>query len=121
MVYLSKRSRQSYCRQIQKIRQNVFYSCFFRNLALGWLTWYSLSNPSISRIFLEIPNTMVFCVVGSQVVRELVRQLVPSLSGDNNLVPFPSWRTETVLNQEKFYNSFVQHCLQFFFFKLLIF
>ena len=47
-----------------------------------------------------------------------MRQLVHSLSGDNNLVPFHLLWREIVLKSEKVYQCFVQDCLKIF---LLVF
>ena len=39
-----------------------------------------------------------------------MRQLIHSLSGDNNLVPFHLWWRQIVLKSEKVYKCFVQDC-----------
>ena len=76
-----------------------------QNLTFGWTAEYSPLNSNISGIFfklpnfLSLPNSFFFSCVGIKappsakmpwgyVVRQLVRQLVHSLSGDNNLVSF---------------------------------
>ena len=69
-----------------------------QNLAYGWTAGYSPSSPSISGIFLKIP-------------RQLVRQLVHSLSGDNNLVPLHLWWRQILLKSEKVSKCFVQNCM----------
>ena len=86
------------CTQIHEIKQNRFcMGCFTagvlqffaagrQNLAFGWPAGYSPSDPSISRISL---NFLYF--ITSEVVQQLMRQLVHSLSGDNNLVSFHLW------------------------------
>ena len=68
-----------------------------QNLAIGWAAVYSPSNSSISGIFLKFPNF----------VRQVVRQLVHSLCGDN-LVPFHMWWRQIVLKSEKVCKYFVQ-------------
>ena len=104
-------------KQIHKIKQNrffygMFYSWFFaiftkkrQNLVLGWMDGYSPWNPSISGIFLKFPNFL-----RSKVVRQLVRQLVHSLSDDNNLVPFDLWWRQILLKSEKVSKCFFQDC-----------
>ena len=106
-------------RQIDKIKQNrffygMFYSWFFaiftkkrKNLALGWTAGYSPSNLSISGIFLKFPN---FLRSKSYFVRQLVRQLLHLLSGDNNVVPFYLWWREILQKSEKVSKYFVQDC-----------
>ena len=64
-----------------------------QNVAFGWTAGYLPPNPSTSGIFLKFPK--------SKVVRQLVRQLVHSLSSDNNLVPFQLLWREIVLKSEK--------------------
>ena len=43
-----------------------------------------------------------------------MRQLVRSLSGDNNLATFHLWGREIVLKYEKVYKCLVQDCLKIF-------
>ena len=56
--------------------------------------------------------------IQAKFVRRLVRQLVHSLFGDNDLVPFHIWWKEIVLKREKVWKCFVQNCLKIF---LLVF
>ena len=65
-----------------------FFNKKRQNLTFGWTAGYSPLNPYISRIFLKLPNLKLS---ESQFVRQLVRQLLHSLSGDNNLVSFHLW------------------------------
>ena len=114
-ICLLRQSWTKGCRQINEINK-VSMECFkvnflrffftkkHQNLALGWRVGYSPSNPSMSGIFLKFLN------LKSKVVKQLVRQLVYSLFGDNNLVPFHLWWRETVLKREKGYKCFVQDC-----------
>ena len=44
------------------------------------------------------------------VVWQLVRQLVGSLSGYNNLVPFHLWEKLILVKRKKIYKHFVQDC-----------
>ena len=82
-----------------------FFTKKFQNLAFGWTTGYSPSDPSISGIFWKFPNFL-----RSYVVRQLVRQLVHWLSGYNNLVPFHLWWRQSLLKSEKVCGYFVQDC-----------
>ena len=90
-----------------------FFSKKYQNLTFGWTSGYSPSNPSISRIFGKFPNFLRSEVLSSffflvwahwppqrlkcrgdvvwQLVRQLVRQLLHLLPGDDNLVPFYLW------------------------------
>ena len=58
----------------------LFFTEKRQRLVFGWPAGYLLSGPSISGIL------VIF--LKSYVVQQLVRQLVHSHPGDNNLVPF---------------------------------
>ena len=45
-------------------------------------------------IFLKFPNFLRFCVFELDPVRQLVRKIAHSLSGDNNLVAFSTFDLE---------------------------
>ena len=98
-----------------------FFSIFYRKASKFdiWRGEWELAIKSkYSRIFLEI--FYFFFLVWAQkpaqrrtcsssiVVLLLFRQLVLSLSDDNNLVPFHLWWTEIVLKIEKVYKCFAQ-------------
>ena len=90
-------SRTRDCKQIHEIKQNRFLYgmqlvfCEFLTKASKFGFWvsarYSSSNSSTPRTFLKFPKIIKF---GNS-------QLLHSLSGDNNLVPFHLWWREIVL------------------------
>ena len=90
-------SRTRDCKQIHEIKQNRFLYgmqlvfCEFLTKASKFGFWvsarYSSSNSSTPRTFLKFPKIIKF---GNS-------QLLHSLSGDNNLVPFHLWWKEIVL------------------------
>ena len=61
-----------------------FFTKKGQNLACGWAAGYLPSNPSASEIFMKFPNFLI-------IVRQLVKQPVHSLPGDNSLVLFHLW------------------------------
>ena len=103
------------CRQIHEIKQNrffygLFYSWFYatfyrRTSKFGfWVGgWVLAIKSKHSRNFLE-----------QLVIRQLVRQLLHSPCGDNNLVPFQLWWSQIALESEKVWKRFVQDCLKIF-------
>ena len=104
-------------RQIYEITQNrffcgMFYSWFFpifyqKTSKFGfWVDgWVLVIKYKYFRDFLSL--FFFLC-------RQLMRKLVHSLSGDNNLVPFHLWWRKIVLKSEKVYKYFVQDCLETF-------
>ena len=82
-----------------------FFAKKRQNFAFRWTAGYSPSSPSKSGIFLKFPNFL-----RSSVIWQLMRQLVHSLSGDNNWVPFHLWWKQILLKSGKVSKCFVQDC-----------
>ena len=103
------------CRQIHEIKQNRFfygrfyswfYATFYRRTSkFGFWEdgWVLAIKSKHSRNFLE-----------QLVIQQLVRQLLHSPCGDNNLVPFHLWWSQIALESEKVWKCFVQDCLKIF-------
>ena len=79
----------------------VVFTFFFLDRKFGT---YNLGQKSWRQIR-EVKQNRFY----NGVVRQLVKQLVHSLFGDNNLVPFHFWWKEIVLKSEV-YKCFVQDC-----------
>ena len=72
-----------------------------QNLAIGWTTEYSPSNPSISGIFLKFPNFL----------RSLSLKSFGNSWGNSYIhFPFHLWWRQIVLKCEKVSKFFVQDC-----------
>ena len=78
-----------------------FFTEICQKLSFWWPAGYLPSNLSISGIFLKFPNFLRPYVLEFSVVWQLLKQLVHSFSGDNNLVLPHLWWREIVLKREK--------------------
>ena len=68
-------------------------------------SWVLAIRSKHFRDFLEISYFL-------KIVWHLVRQLMHSLFGDNNMLSFYLWWRQISLKREKIYKLFVQHCLK---------
>ena len=123
-IRFRRKSWRENSRQILKIKQDrffygMFYSwifeMFYQNFLKIWLLGGQLVTHHQMQVFqLFSWNGLISEDPQSSVVQQLVRQLVHSFSGDNNIGPFHLWWRQTVLKSEKVYKCSVQHCLKIF-------
>ena len=74
----------------------------------SWFLWFL--PKSVKLLLLGSKLSTCHLILKICFVRQLVRQLVNSLSGDNNHVLFHLLQREIVLQSEKIYKWFVQDC-----------
>ena len=96
-----------YCGQTRKIKWNWYISgIFYRRFLVNFKHNCGLViNSKFLRDFPKITSDS-----DSYGVRQLVRLLVNSPFGDNNLAPIYLWWKEIVLKHEKVYKYFVHVC-----------
>ena len=106
------------CQQFHKTKQNrllygMFYSWFFasfyKDVKIS-LLGVQLGTHHQIQAFQELSWNYLGISWNFVKIWPLARQLVHSLSGDNNLVPFHLWWKKVVLKREKVSKYFVKDC-----------